>query len=94
MSRFPIALLVCLVTEPLQGMTWSDLEAEIRSVAAGNPGNITLIQRFSDSVQLVVTYNQTQQLQFPGTQLFCPAPDTPVTLDEMVSLVRAEDRHQ
>lgn len=42
---------------------------------------------------LVVSTKAQQQLS-PGTQLFCPAHDTPVTLDEMVSLVRAEARHQ
>lgn len=94
MVKYLLVFLTCLTTNSLHAMTWTELQAEIDSVEAGNPGNRDIILRFSEIVQTAVVYNRAVQESEPGAQLFCPPPDTPMTLDEIVSLVRAESRRE
>ena len=86
-------LLTALLAAPLQAMNWAELEAEINSVESGNAPNSAIIVRFSELVNMMVSYTRElheQQL----SPLFCPPQGVPMHSDQLVSMVRAEARKQ
>jgi hypothetical protein len=86
-------VLAALLSAPLQALTWSELEAEINSVESGNAPNSAIIVRFSEMVNMMVSYTRElnqQQLE----PLFCPPRGVPMHSDQLVSMVRAEARQQ
>ena len=88
-----LVLLVCLLSAPtLHAMTWQELQTEIDSVESGNPPNQEIIARFSEMVQMLVTYYRAVQDTAPDAQLFCLQPSGSLQLDEIVSMVRAQAR--
>lgn len=87
--RKVLLFVICLSAGPaLHAMTWQELQAEIDSVESGNPSNRDIIVRFSEVVQMLVTYNKAVQERDPAARLFCPSPNGSLQLDEIVSMVR------
>ncbi|MFM1896253.1 MAG: hypothetical protein RLZZ385_1327 [Pseudomonadota bacterium] len=91
MKYAPLLCLTALCSLPATAMNWGELEDEIAAVEGGAPGNREIIARFAEITEMLVTY--TRALQDSGTApLLCPAPGTPMTIDEVVSVVRAQAR--
>lgn len=90
-----LAGMACLLAASTgYAMTWQELEAEINSVESGNPQNMQIIARFSDMVQMLVTYNKAERDAGNSKALFCPPPNGSLQLNEVVSMVRAEVRRK
>jgi len=88
-----VALVSALTCAPLQAMPWSELEAEINSIEAGQAPDSRIILRFSEIVNMMVSY--TRQLRENDLEpLFCPPQGVPMHSDQLVAIVRAQARQQ
>ena len=82
-----------LLCAPLQALSWSELEAEITSVESGGAPNSQIILRFSEMVNMMVSY--TRQLNEKNlAPLFCPPQGVPMHSDQLISIVRNQARQQ
>ena len=67
-----ILLSACLILQPVAALTWGELHAEIQAVESGNPANVNIIQRRSETVQSIVVYTRQLDQAADLQSLFCP----------------------
>ena len=93
MKALIFLLFVCLPSLS-NALTWGELEDELLSVEAGNPPDVTMIQRLSDIVEAIVHYHVMLRESGVEQTLFCPPGGQEMGLEELASMVRYQARQE